>query len=101
MGTPYQFDGETLSPRGPSRVRRKPTLDRGVVERHIVFWLAVFVLVVLALWLLSEILLPFVAGLAIAYLLTPLTDRLERAGVNRLVAALSIITLVVLVIILM
>src|SRR4029078_4103054 len=96
MGTPYQFDGETLSPRGPSRVRRKPTLDRGVVERHIVFWLAVFVLVVLALWLLSEILLPFVAGLAIAYLLTPLTDRLERFGINRLAAALLIIAVVVL-----
>ena len=47
------------------------------------------------LWLLSEILLPFVAGLAIAYLLTPVTDRLERFGVNRLVAALLIITFVV------
>lgn len=96
MGAPYQFDGETLSPRGPSRARRKPTLDRGVVERHIVFWLAVFVLVVLALWLLSEILLPFIAGLAIAYLLTPLTDRLERFGINRLAAALLIIAVVVL-----
>jgi len=61
-----------------------------------VFWLAVFVLVVLALWLLSEILLPFVAGLAIAYLLTPLTDRLERFGINRLAAALLIIAVVVL-----
>jgi predicted PurR-regulated permease PerM len=57
-----------------------------VVERHFLFWLAVLVLVVLALWLLSEILLPFVAGLAIAYLLTPLTDRLERFGINRLAA---------------
>lgn len=46
------------------------------MERHFLFWLVVLVLVVLALWLLSEILLPFVAGLAIAYLLTPLTDRL-------------------------
>ncbi len=60
------------------------------------FWLAVVVLVVLALWLLSEILLPFVAGLAIAYLLTPLTDRLERFGINRLAAALLIIAFVVL-----
>ena len=50
----------------------------------------------LVLWLLSEILLPFIAGLAIAYLLTPLTDRLERLGVNRLAAALLIITVVVL-----
>ena len=30
------------------------------------------------LWLLSEILLPFVAGMALAYLLDPLADRLER-----------------------
>jgi predicted PurR-regulated permease PerM len=81
MGAPHQFDGvKTLSPRARLRSRRKPTLDRNVVERHLLFWLAVLVLVVLALWLLSEILLPFVAGLAIAYLLTPLTDRLERFG---------------------
>ncbi|MBX6328999.1 MAG: AI-2E family transporter [Pseudolabrys sp.] len=66
------------------------------MQRHLVFWLVALAAFVALLWLLSEILLPFVAGLAIAYLLTPLTDRIERLGVNRLVAALSIITLVVL-----
>lgn len=97
MGAPHQFDGvKTLSPRAPLRSRRKSTLDVSVVESHFLFWLAVLVLVVLALWLLSEILLPFVAGLAIAYLLTPLTDRLERFGINRLAAALLIIAVVVL-----
>ena len=60
--------------------------------------LAAFILV---LWLLSEILLPFVAGLAIAYLLNPLTDRIERLGVDRLIAALIIITLVVMAIVLL
>jgi predicted PurR-regulated permease PerM len=65
-------------------------------ERQVMFWVAALVVFVLALWLLSEILLPFVVGLAIAYLLTPLTDRLERLGVNRLAAALLMITLVVL-----
>lgn len=85
-----------MSPHTPSRPRRKPILDRSVVERRVLFWLAVLVLVVLALWLLSEILLPFVAGLTIAYLLTPLTDRLERLGVNRLAAAFIIIAVVVL-----
>jgi predicted PurR-regulated permease PerM len=60
------------------------------------FWSAALLVFVLLLWLLSEILLPFIAGLAIAYLLTPLTDRLERLGVNRLAAALLIITVVVL-----
>jgi predicted PurR-regulated permease PerM len=70
-------------------------------QRQIAFWLAILVAVVLMLWLLSEILLPFVAGLAIAYLLTPLTDRLVRLGVNRLAAALLIITLVVMAIVLL
>jgi predicted PurR-regulated permease PerM len=97
MGAPHQFDGcKTLSSRAPARSRRKPTVDGGVVERHLIFWLIAIALVVLALWLLSEILLPFVAGLAIAYLLTPLTDRLERFGINRLAAALTIIAVFVL-----
>ena len=60
------------------------------------FWLATLVVFILILWLLSEILLPFIAGLAIAYLLTPLTDRLQRMGLHRLAAALLIITVVVL-----
>jgi predicted PurR-regulated permease PerM len=68
-------------------------------ERQVAFWLAALAVIVLLLWLLSEILLPFVAGAAIAYLLTPVTDRLERLGVNRLAAALSIITLVVMAIV--
>jgi len=68
----------------------------GPFQRQLVFWLAALAVVVLALWLLSDILLPFIAGLAIAYLLTPMTDRMERAGVNRLAAALLIITMVVL-----
>ncbi len=45
--------------------------------------------------LLREILLPFVAGMALAYLLAPLVDRLERMGLNRAVAALGIIVLFV------
>jgi predicted PurR-regulated permease PerM len=97
MGAPHQFDGcKTLSSRAPARSRRKPGLDRSIVERHFIFWLIAVTLVILALWLLSEILLPFVAGLAIAYLLTPLTDRLERLGINRLAAALMIIAVFVL-----
>jgi predicted PurR-regulated permease PerM len=66
-------------------------------RRQMSFWVGALVAFVLVLWLLSEILLPFVAGTVIAYLLNPLVDRLERWGVNRLVAALSIITLVVLI----
>ena len=48
------------------------------------------------MWLLSEVLLPFVAGIALAYVLAPLADRLERLGINRTFAALLIVSVVVL-----
>lgn len=85
-----------MNRRNATRTRRSSVMEHGVFQRQLIFWLAALMVFVLALWLLSEILLPFVAGLAIAYLLTPLTDRLERVGINRLAAALLIITLVVL-----
>jgi predicted PurR-regulated permease PerM len=75
--------------RRPRRIAATP------LERQMWFWLAAFVVVVLALWLLSEILLPFVVGLVIAYLLTPVADRLERLGVKRMIASLLLVTLVV------
>ena len=64
--------------------------------RHLGFWLVTFVVFVAVLWLLRDILLPFVAGAALAYLLTPLADRLERLGINRMIAALLIVGAVVL-----
>ncbi len=60
-------------------------------ERHIVFWIAALVVLIGLLWLLSPILLPFVIGLAIAYVLDPLANRLTKRGVSRLVAALIIL----------
>ncbi len=68
-------------------------------ERQVAFWLATFVVIILLLWLLSDILLPFVAGMVIAYLLDPLTNRLERLGVNRRFAALLIVGVFVLVVV--
>jgi len=53
------------------------------------------------LWLLSDVILPFVLGAAIAYLLDPVADRLERLGLSRALAtgvitALSILIFVLL-----
>jgi predicted PurR-regulated permease PerM len=99
MDTPHEHrGGQVMSKRAQTRRRRPPEEAAGgiALQRQVYFWLAALAVVVLALWLLSPILLPFVAGAAIAYLLTPVTDRLERYGVNRLAAALIIITLVVL-----
>lgn len=55
-----------------------------------IFWIVAIVVLFFLLWLLSNILLPFVAGMAIAYFLDPLADRLERLGFSR-AAATSII----------
>jgi predicted PurR-regulated permease PerM len=70
-------------------------------KRHLTFWALTLIVFVFLLWLLSDVLLPFVAGLALAYLQTPLADRLERLGMNRTVAALLIGGLVVLAFILL
>ena len=66
------------------------------VRRQVTFWVATFVAFVVAIWLLHEILLPFVAGMALAYLFNPLANRLERLGVDRLIASLVIIGVFVL-----
>ena len=67
------------------------------------FWVAALVISAALLWLLSRVLLPFVAGMALAYLLDPVTRRVERtdwAGFGRalIVIALIIVTIVVAVI---
>lgn len=86
-----------MSDQVPLPLREAPGPARdGAFRRQVIFWVAALGVVVLLLWLLSEILLPFIAGLAIAYLLTPLADRLERLGMNRLAASLLIIALAVL-----
>ena len=58
--------------------------------RPSVLWLATLAVVVAVVVLLRDILLPFVAGIALAYLLNPVVERMARLGVNRTVAALGI-----------
>ena len=50
-------------------------------------WLGAFACLILILWLLQSILLPFAAGMAIAYFLNPLAERIQRCGVPRWAAA--------------
>jgi predicted PurR-regulated permease PerM len=54
------------------------------------FWIAVSAIVLVALVLLHQILLPFVVGALLAYLLVPAVDRLERFGISRSFAALVV-----------
>ncbi|MDH6234514.1 putative PurR-regulated permease PerM [Mesorhizobium soli] len=54
------------------------------------FWIAISAVALVALVLLHQILLPFVVGAMLAYLLVPAVDRLERLGINRAFAALLV-----------
>lgn len=63
------------------------------IERQIMFWLGAASLLALFLWAFSGVMLPFAAGLALAYLLDPVATRLQKLGMNRLVASLLIIGL--------
>src|SRR4051812_16691430 len=66
------------------------------VQRQIGFWLAALAIVALGLYILREVLLPFVAGMALAYMLDPVADRLERLGLGRLGATILILALFIL-----
>lgn len=61
------------------------------LQRQVVIWVAIFAVLVIALWLLSPILLPFLAGFALAYFLDPVADRLQGWGFSRLAAALLMV----------
>jgi len=55
------------------------------------FWLLFLAASVLAVYVLRDVLLPFVAGMAVAYLLDPVVDRLERVKVGRALATLIVL----------
>ena len=67
------------------------------LQRQVMFWVGALIAFIIVFWVLHEVLLPFVAAMALAYFLNPVADRLERLGVNRLVATLLIIGLFLLV----
>jgi len=65
------------------------------LARPITFWVAALAIGLAVLVVLRDIMLPFVAGMGLAYLLAPVVDRLERMGLNRAVATLAILTTVI------
>ncbi len=57
------------------------------------YWGITIAVILILLWQLGDVILPFILGGAIAYCLDPIADRLERLGLSR-VAAVAVITLV-------
>ena len=64
------------------------------------YWGIAAVVFFLVIWLLGDVLLPFIVGGAIAYFLDPIADRLERLGLSR-AAATSAISLVALMLVIL
>lgn len=60
--------------------------------QHLRFWLLGLLATGGLLWLLSDMLFPFVAGMAIAYLLDPLADRLEAVKAPRWLATTLVLS---------
>ncbi len=63
------------------------------LQKQLGFWFAALLAMIGLLWLLGEIMLPFIAGLVLAYFLDPVADMLERWGVPRLAATGIILAL--------
>ncbi|CUH64059.1 Transport of quorum-sensing signal protein [Thalassovita gelatinovora] len=62
------------------------------VQEQVKYWGVAAAVFALVLWVLGDVMLPFVLGGAVAYFLDPVADRLERMGCSRAVAT-AIITI--------
>ncbi|WP_078522844.1 AI-2E family transporter [Thioclava sp. F28-4] len=62
-------------------------------RQQVTYWSVAALVLVLSLWWLGNVILPFIMGGAIAYFLDPLADRLEKLGLSR-AASTAIIGLV-------
>ena len=60
------------------------------LKRQLIFWFISLLIFIALFWLLSDVLLPFIVAMALAYLLDPLVVRLQKLGINRTFAAIII-----------
>jgi predicted PurR-regulated permease PerM len=69
------------------------------VRQQVTYWGVAAVAVFVVLWLLGDVILPFIVGGAIAYFLDPVADRLERAGLSRVVSTILIFIVFIMVVV--
>lgn len=63
------------------------------IRNHLMFWFFISILFMALLWALKSVLVPFVLGIAIAYLLNPIVNRLGKFGLPRALSAICILVL--------
>ncbi|NCO22711.1 MAG: AI-2E family transporter [Rhodobacterales bacterium] len=66
------------------------------VRQQLTYWSIAAALFLFVMWWLGNVILPFVLGGAIAYLLDPIADRLQRWGLGRVAATAAITVLALL-----
>jgi len=67
------------------------------LQNQIRAWLIFLAAAILALWVFRGILLPFIVGMALAYLLDPVADRLERIHFSRFWATAVILVIAIII----
>ncbi|CAM1639887.1 Transmembrane protein TqsA-like [Bartonella apis] len=72
---------------------------RGNVKKQAIFWLLTLLFFVIFMFVFSSILLPFVAGIVLAYFLNPIVELLERIGISRMWGTVLITIAIVLVLV--
>lgn len=60
------------------------------VRKQLIWWGAAAAALLVVMWALGQAILPFILGAGVAYLLDPVADRLERAGLSRTMAVVVI-----------
>jgi predicted PurR-regulated permease PerM len=68
------------------------------LRRQLIFWACALLVFIALLWLLNDVLLPFVAGMVMAYLLDPLVKRLQKLGLSRPIASVAIVAVMIILI---
>lgn len=66
------------------------------IQKQLRWWSIAAIVLFVTMWLLGPAILPFILGAGVAYLLDPVADRLERAGLSRLMSVVVISLLAIL-----
>ena len=78
-------------PKAATHDRAARAIEAAQLRRQAIFWLLAALAFIGFLYLFRSILLPFVAGMILAYFLDPVADRLERFGLSRALATTLIV----------
>ena len=70
-------------------------ISTAYLKRQALFWLGAALIFILFVYVFRSVLLPFVAGLALAYFMDPVADFFERRGLSRMASTIVILLLFV------